>query len=508
MQLVLSLPVRLFIIAVLVFSLFVDGAGFVYRVVNHYSLNPSVNVPGLPPNFGGWQLYIHKGLDLQGGTHIDYQLTNFPAGQSRSDVQQRTIAVINKRVNSLGVSEPEIRGAGSNFDRITVDLAGVTAAEAQKTIGAVNRLVYTKWVPDAKVTNGPEPGYRPELTGLTGDDIQSATAAIDQNGVAWVVNVSFTGTGATKFADLTRAAVAACPGDVNSVATANCAQRHLTIWLDITQTDINNWENASYVSQLSSPYNTACLAARSPGTICGKLLTDPVTETEIDGGQAVINGGASGFTQGAANDLATGINAGSLPVDLQVLDVTQVSATLGAQSVKVSLAAGLLGLAIVVVFMIVYYRVPGLLASIALLFYAGAVLATFKVIPVTLTLAGITGFILSVGMAVDANVLIFERFKEEVRAGRTVAAAVDAAVRRAWPAIRDSNTSTLITCVILGFIGPAPVHGFALTLGIGVIVSLISSIVVTHNLLAIVMSGGGLMRRPMLLGVDRVRTTV
>jgi preprotein translocase subunit SecD len=132
------------------------------------------------------------------------------------------------------------------------------------------------------------------------------------------------------------------------------------------------------------------------------------------------------------------------------------------------------------------------------------VLALFKVIPVTVTLAGITGFILSVGMAVDANVLIFERFKEEVRAGRTIAAAVDAAVRRAWPAIRDSNTATFVTCVILGFVGPAQVKGFALTLGLGVAISLMSSIIVTHNLLAIVMTGSSF-RRPALMGVDRIR---
>jgi preprotein translocase subunit SecD len=499
-QFVLSWPVRLFIIAVLAFSLFVDGAGYVYRIANHYSL--SGNVPGLPPNFGGWQLYIHRGLDLAGGTHIDYKLTNFPPGQSRADVQQRTIQVINKRVNSLNVSEPEIRGAGSNYDRITVDLAGVTADQAQKTIGAISKLVYTKWVPDTKVTNGPEPGYKPAFVNLTGNDISSANASIDQNGVSWVVNVNFTSSGGTTFANLTRENVAACPGDPNTVATANCPQRHLTIWLDLTQKDIDNWEDPAYVSRVSSRYDTGCLASQTASTVCGKFLTDPITLQEIDGGSATISGT---FTQASATDLATGINSGSLPVDLQVLDVTQVSSTLGAESVKLSLAAGLLGLSIVVIFMVIYYRVPGLLASIALLFYAGAVLAVFKVVPVTLTLAGITGFILSVGMAVDANVLIFERFKEEVRAGRTIAAAVDAAVRRAWPAIRDSNTSTFITCVILGFVGPSQVKGFAITLGIGVVASLISSIVVTHNLLAIVMTATSL-RRPGLLGVDRTRS--
>ena len=500
MQLVLSWPFRLIIIGVLLFSLFVDGAGYVYRIANHYPLTG--NVPGLPPNIGGWQLYIHKGLDLAGGTHIDYQMVNCPGGQCTSDIQQRTIQVINKRVNALHVSEPDIRGGGSRNDRITVDLAGVTADQAQKTIGAVSRLVYTKWVADAKVTNGPEPGYKPAFVGLTGDDISSATAAIDQTGVSWIVNISFTSRGAGVFADLTRANVAACPGDPSTTVTAGCAGRHLAIWLDLTQNDINNWEDAAYVSKVTSAYDTGCLATATPTTVCGKFLTDPVTIQEIDGGQAQISGS---FTQASATDLQTGITAGSLPVDLVVLDVTQVGSTLGALSVKLSLAAGLLGLSIVILFMIIYYRVPGLLASLALLFYAGAVLAVFKVVPVTLTLAGMTGFILSVGMAVDANVLIFERFKEEVRAGRTIAAAVDAAVRRAWPAIRDSNTSTLITCVILGFFGPSQVQGFAITLGIGVVASLISSIVVTHNLLAIVLTASWA-RRPALLGVDRVRT--
>jgi len=502
MQLVLSWPVRLIVVGILLFSLFVDGAGYIYRIVNHYPLTGSV--PGLPPNFGNWQIYIHKGLDLSGGTHIDYQLTNFPANQSRADVQQRTISVILKRVNALGVSEPEVRGAGSSNDRITVDLAGVTAAQAQKTIGSITKLVYTKWVKDAKVTAGQLPGYRPELTGLTGDDIASANASIDPNsGIGWVVNITFSQHGSDLFGKLTTANVAACPGDPNTVATASCPERHLAIWLDLTQNDINHWEDANYATKVSGNYDPNCLATGGPSAECPKFLVDANTVQPILGGQAYISGN---FTQQAAIDLSTGISAGSLPVDLQVLAVTQIGSTLGAQSVKLSLAAGLLGLSIVVIFMIVYYRIPGLLASIALLFYAAAVLAVFKWVPVTLTLAGITGFILSVGMAVDANVLIFERFKEEVRSGRTIPAAVDAAVRRAWPAIRDSNTSTFITCVILGFVGPPQVQGFAVTLGIGVLASLVSSIVVTHNLLAIVLNSGAF-RRPGLLGVDRARVT-
>jgi len=503
-QLVLSWPVRLLIVGLLLFSLFVDGAGYWYRIANHLPLTG--NVQGLPPNFGGWQLYFHKGLDLAGGTHIEYKLVNFPPGQSRADVQQKTITVIAKRVNSLGVSEPEIRGAGTNNDRITVDLAGVTADQAQKVIGAVNKLVYTRWVADAKVTGGPQPGYKPDLTGLTGDDISSATAVIDQSGIGWVVNIQFTSHGADLFGNLTTANVAACPGDPNSSATANCAGRHLAIWLDLTQHDIDSWEDPAYANKVSQNYDTGCLATATPTTICPKLLVDAVTLQAILGGNAVINGGGGGFSQPAAQDLATGITAGSLPVDLEVLGVQQVGSTLGAESVKLSIAAGLLGLSIVVLFMIIYYRVPGFLASLALLFYAGVVFATFKVVPVTLTLAGITGFILSVGMAVDANVLIFERFKEEVRAGRTIPAAVDAAVRRAWPAIWNSNVSTIFTSLILAGVGPNAVKGFAITLLIGVLASLISSIIVTHNLLAIVMAGGRF-RRPALMGVDRVRST-
>jgi preprotein translocase subunit SecD len=485
------------VVVILLFSIFVDGAGYFYRIANHYPLTG--NVPGLPPNFNGLQLYIHRGLDLAGGTHIDYQLTNFPAGQSRADVQQRTVAVISKRVNSLGVSEPEIRGAGNNNDRITVDLAGVTADQAQKTIGRVTKLVYTKWVKDAKATTGLHPGYKPALTGLTGDDVSSANASIDQNGVGWVVNVIFNSHGSQLFDDLTRANVAAC-ASVDPTTGQYCPERYLTIWLDLTAQDIAKWDDPTYQGKILTPYNAACIPSAT--VTCGKLLVDAYSASEISGGTAVISGG--NFTQASATDLATGINSGSLPVDLVVLAVTQVGSTLGAESVKLSLAAGLLGLSIVVIFMILYYRLPGFLASLALIFYAGAVLALFKVVPVTLTLAGITGFILSVGMAVDANVLIFERFKEEVRSGRTIPAAVDAAVRRAWPAIRDSNTSTFITCVILGFVGPTQVKGFAITLAIGVVASLISSIIVTHNLLAIVLASGTF-RRPGLLGVDRVR---
>jgi preprotein translocase subunit SecD len=473
----LSWWIRLPIIALLLFSLFVDGAGYWYRLVNHYPLTG--NVSGLPPSFNGWPLYIHQGLDLQGGTRLVLQMRNIPAGQNPSDVQQRTIQVIQKRINSLGVSEPVVEASGN--DRINVELAGVSSDRAQQVIGKTAQLVTTQWVPDSSVTAGPEPGYRPQITDLRSDMLTSASASLDPSGTTWVVNVSLNSAGQQTFTKLSTDAYKACPGAQN-----DCPQRHIAEWLDLTQDDINHWNQRA--DQLSANTDSG-----------GKLLTNPTMDQPITSGQFVIQGA---FTADSARSLATLLNAGSLPVTLDILQSSDVDATLGRDSVRASLAAGLLGLVIVIVFMVVLYRGPGAIASLALMFYAGVVLMLFKTVPVTLTLPGMAGFILSVGMAVDANVLIFERFKEEMRAGRTIAAAVDAAVRRAWPAVRDSNTATLITSSVLFAVGSGPVKGFALTLIVGVLVSLISSIIVTHNLLAIVLSFGWARNRQ-VLGISR-----
>jgi preprotein translocase subunit SecD len=471
----LSWWIRLPIIALLVFSLFVDGAGYWYRLMNHYPLTGSV--PGLPPAFNGWPLYIHQGLDLQGGTRLVLQMRNIPPSQNPSDVQQRTIQVIEKRINSLGVSEPVVQAVGN--DRINVELAGVPSDKAQQVIGKTAQLVTTTWEPDQTVTNGPEPGFRPKITPLRSDMLTSASASLDPSGTTWVVNVSLNSAGQQIFSQLSTTAFNSCP-------QSDCPTRHIAEWLDLTQDDINNWNQRA--DQLSASTDSG-----------GKLLTNPTMDQAITSGQFVIQGA---FTADSARNLATLLNAGSLPVTLDILQSSDVDATLGHDSVQASLAAGLLGLVVVIIFMIVLYRGPGAIASLALMFYAGVVLMLFKTIPVTLTLPGMAGFILSVGMAVDANVLIFERFKEEMRAGRTIAAAVDAAVRRAWPAVRDSNTATLITSSVLWVVGTGPVKGFALTLIIGVLVSLVSSIIVTHNLLAIVLSFGWARGRQ-VLGVSR-----
>jgi preprotein translocase subunit SecD len=483
LQLVLSWPIRILVAALLVFSLFVDTAGYAYRIVNHEPLTGPTKSAQLPPNFNGWQIYIHKGLDLAGGTELELQMSNFPPSQDRAAVQQKEIDIIQKRVNALGVSEPVVQAAnGGNHDRISVQLAGVSADQAQRQIGRTAQLVTTKWVKDPSVKNGPWPGYRPQITNLKSDMLTSANASPDPNGGAgWVINFTLDSTGANIFSQLSTDAVAACP-------QGDCAERHITEWLDLSQDDVDHWNERA--NQLYANTDNG-----------GKLLTDPTMQTAITGGSGVISGS---FTQQSAKDLATLLNSGSLPAKLEVISSTDVGASLGADSIKRSLAAGLLGLVVVIIFMIAFYRLPGVLASLALICYAGAVLAIFKTFSFTLSLGGLTGFILSVGMAVDANVLIFERLKEEMRAGRTIGAAVDAAVRRAWPAIRDSNISTLITSSILILVGTGTVKGFAITLAVGVAISLISSIIITHNLLAIVLNFGWA-RTPAMLGVGRGR---
>ncbi|HKZ43829.1 MAG TPA: protein translocase subunit SecD [Anaerolineales bacterium] len=214
------------------------------------------------------------------------------------------------------------------------------------------------------------------------------------------------------------------------------------------------------------------------------VISAPSIDSQITDGSGVISGN---FTQQSANDLAIQLRYGSLPIPIKVVESRTVGPTLGAESVQKSLFAGLIGLTIVILFMGIYYRLPGFLADLALIVYALLTLMLFKLIPVVLTLPGIAGFILSIGMAVDANILIFERLKEELRAGRTLQQAIDLGWSRAWPSIRDSNFSTLITCGILFWFGNAfgasLVKGFSLTLALGVLVSLFTAITVTRTFL-------------------------
>ena len=229
----------------------------------------------------------------------------------------------------------------------------------------------------------------------------------------------------------------------------------------------------------------------------GQIISNPTVNQEITGGSAVISGS---FTIKDAKDLAKRLNAGALPVPITLVSQQTVGATLGADSVERSIFAGLLGIIIVILFMVVFYRLPGVVASIALVLYTLIVLAVFKIWPVTLTLAGIAGFILSIGIALDANILIFERTKEELRSGRPLEAAIEEGFKRAWMSIRDSNASSIITSVILIWFGSSLIKGFAITLLIGIVVSLFSAITVTRTLLRLI-TGARYARHPRWFGL-------
>ena len=212
----------------------------------------------------------------------------------------------------------------------------------------------------------------------------------------------------------------------------------------------------------------------------------PVVRSAITAGSTIIQGS---FTLDRVKDLALLLEAGSLPVTIELIQERDVDAILGADSLRKSVVAGLVGLSLVLMFMTLYYRLPGLVASVSLLIYAALLLAIFKLLPITLTLSGVAAVILSIGMAVDANILIFERMKEELRAGRTLLSAINIGFNRAWPAIRDGNVSTIITCLVLFYfssrLGTTVVQGFAVALGVGVLLSMFTAIVVSRTFLRV-----------------------
>ncbi len=270
---------------------------------------------------------------------------------------------------------------------------------------------------------------------LSGDDLSRAEAGTDPVGVGWVVNIEFRGRGTDIFSDMTRR--------IQGVET-----KRIAVFMDDEE------------------------------------LVAPVARAWIRDGRTQVSGN---FTRDEAQTLAIQLESGRLPVPLKLIQESDVDALLGSESLRNSLLAGLVGLGLVLVFMVVYYRMAGVVAGAALVFYAVVALSIFKLLPITLELAHIGGFILSVGMAVDANVLIFERMKEEVRVGRTLASSMEVGFGRAWPAIRDSNFSTIITCLVLLWfgdrLGGGLVTGVAISLLIGVLVSMFTAVVVSRNLL-------------------------
>lgn len=400
-----------------------------------------VDFPGGPDiSIGKWfkELKVRQGLDLQGGAHLVFEIdTSKLDTKDKNSASQSVINVIDRRINALGVSEPVIQSAKiGDKESVIVELPGVTDVnEAINLIGKTAQLVFQEQGPAQ--TENPEEMFID--TELTGAHLRRADVQFDQNTGEPQVAIQFNSDGTKMFADITKRNL----------------QKPVAIKLD------------------------------------NDIISAPTVQSTIENGEAIITGK---FDIEQAKKLAIELNAGALPVPITLVEQRNIGATLGSDSVKKSLIAGLIGLIFVGLFMIIYYKVPGLLATFALIIYSLIVLALFKLIPVTLTLAGIAGFILSIGMAVDANILIFERTKEELADGKTAGLAIEEGFRRAWSSIRDSNFSSLITCVILYYGTTGLIRGFAVTLGIGIIISIFTAITVTRTFLRLCI-GTGLEKR-------------
>ncbi len=405
-----------------------------------------VDIPGGFPKIGiDKEPKLKKGLDLIGGTHIAYE-----ADMNKIEPDDRDEAIlslkdnIDHRVNALGVTEPQVqsRKIGEKYG-LVVELPGIKDIdEALAIIGKVAQLEFKEGGGPSQLGPGEFSGEEleqfQELAGgwqeteLSGRHLKKAEVQFDQQGNPQIA-IEFNSDGAKVFADLTKKNLS----------------KPLAIFLD------------------------------------EELISAPTVQSEITDGKAVITGQ---FSIEEAKNLAIQLNAGALPVSIEVVEQRDVGATLGKDTVKKGLVAGAIGLVLVALFMILYYKLSGVLAVIALAIYAVLIFGIFKLSSftpwaMTLTLPGLAGFVLSIGIAVDANILIFERTKEELKADKPLLTAIDAGFARAWPSIRDSNISTLIICLILFWLGIGSIKGFALTLGIGVLVSMFSAIIITKTFL-------------------------
>ena len=391
---------------------------------------------------------LKLGLDLVGGAQLTFQaLTNSDTREITKDVIAGLVKVFENRVNASGTTEAIVQQVGK--DRILVEIPG---ADPELVKRRLLKTAFLEFKEPAKLIN-PKPDKVVNLdkpdeyiwlaTGITGKDLKKAQAVSDGTG-NWLIAFSLKGPAIEKFGRLTERLIS----------------KPLAIFLD------------------------------------ERLISSPVVRSAITGGEGQIEGR---FTAEEAQDLAVQLNAGALPTPVKIIQERSVGATLGQDSIDKSLKAGLYGIIMVILFMIIFYRLPGIVASIALVLYTLITIAIFEQ-TVTLTLAGVAGFILSIGMAVDANILIFERTKEELKSGKNFFNAIEAGFNRAFSSIFDSNINTLIACFVLLIFGAGIVRGFAITLAIGVLVSMFSAIFVTKTLLALTTKIQAF-RNPVLFGV-------
>jgi protein-export membrane protein SecD len=449
------------------------------------------NNPGIRLSIGGLQIdreiRIHQGLDLRGGLQVLLEADVTPDQEAEFDARTMEAArvVVENRVNGLGVTEPLVQLQGER--RIIVELPGIENPD--QAIATLRETGLLEFV---------EAGQTRLVEGMrvrTSLDTESAAGAVSPSG-------TLTGTEA-----LTATEYAYGGRVFNTIMTG----RHLRD-ADLSTDNLGQvviaFELTDEGAQIFREYTSKHVGDILAIILDKAVVSAPVINQAITQGEGIISSNQpGGFPLDEARDVAIKMKYGALPVALKVVENRTVGPTLGQDSIQRSIRAGLIGLSVVLLFMITYYRLPGFLADLALIIYALINFALYKLIPVTLTLPAITGFILSTGMAVDANILVFERMKEELRAGRSLRVAMEAGFSRAWTSIRDSNLSTLLTCAILYWFGSnfgaSIVKGFAITLALGVVVNLFTAIIVTRTFIRFVfdLTEEGLRKTAWLLGV-------
>lgn len=466
-------------------------------------VNP--NNPGIHLGSYNRDVRIVRGLDLQGGLRVLLE-ADLPADTEVTTEQMQTVRdIVENRVNGLGVTEPLVQVAGTR--RILVELPGV--GDPNQAVAAIQETGLLEFV---------EVSVQDRLALLSGqipmltDFAQSSETAPSGTSAEPTIpsESSLTGPTSTALAPASAATASsttpeptpAVPSQVFRTIMTGAALQSAYVSRDQVGEYIVSFTLTDAGSRIFSDYTAAHVGGYLAIVLDKQVISIPRIDEAITQGSGAISGS---FTYDSANSLAIQLSYGALPIPLKIVDSKTVGPTLGQDSLRKSTIAGVIGLATIMLFMALYYRLPGVLADLALLVYAVLTFALFKLIPVTLTLPGIAGFVLSIGVAVDANVLIFERMKEELRAGRALRQAIDLGFSRAWPSIRDSNLSTLITCVILYWFGASfgasIVKGFSLTLALGVLVSLFTAITVTRTFLHTVLDRLRLDQHPRWFGV-------
>ena len=409
--------------------------------------NPGIHVFGIDR-----EIETRLGLDLVGGVQALLEADLPPGSTVDADSMSTARTIVENRVNGLGVNEAVVQLAGDR--RILVELPGET--DPEKALATIRQTGLLEFV---------------DMSGLT-----------PQTAAAFTGTVIQTDFGQTDETDATQ------DEQVFHTVMVGTALRNVSVTTDQLGGYQVAFELKSQDAQTFADFTSQHIGDVLAIVLDKQVISAPTIQNAITDGQGVISGN---FTYESANELAVQLRYGSLPIPLKVVETRTVGPTLGQDSLRKSLIAGAVGFTIVVLFMTLYYRLPGLVANLAIIIYALFAFALFRYIPVTLTLPGIAGFLLSTGSALDANILIFERLKEELRAGRNLRQAMDLGWQRAWPSIRDSNIATIITSGILFWFGSTfgatIVKGFSLTLALGVAISLFTAIVVTRALLNLVL---------------------